>query len=106
MPSNRDIQYLERRKATPSLISLHIIQLKQPNTPPLSDDKKAVIKAIRDYLKRAEAGNMHGLCITSANDDNTFDAECFGTYEKFPTDALGPLEVLKLKLTRRALGES
>ncbi len=72
-------------------------------SPPLSDESKAVIELLRAYLKKAESGVVHGVCITAANDDQTFDCECAGSYDKYPTDALGPIEVLKLKILRKAL---
>lgn len=71
----------------------------------LSAETQAVIKALRRYLERAEAGKIHGMCFTSANDDQTYDVESVGSYDKYPSEAIGPLEVLKLKITRKALDE-
>ena len=71
----------------------------------LSSDTKSVIKALHRYLKRAAAGKIQGMCFTATNDDQTYDAEYFGSYEEFPSEAIGPLEVLKFKLTRQALDE-
>jgi hypothetical protein len=75
------------------------------NSLKLSAETQAVIKALHRYLKRAEAGKIHGMCFTSANDDQTYDIESVGSYDKYPSEAIGPLEVLKLKLTREALDE-
>lgn len=72
---------------------------------PLSDETQSVIELLRSYLKRAEAGKVHGMCLTAANEDQTYDIECAGSYQKFPTDAIGPLRVLELKLARKALDE-
>jgi len=71
----------------------------------LSTESQAVLRALYRYIKRAEAGKIHGMCFTSANDDQTYDIESVGSYEKYPSEAIGPLEVLKLKLTRKALDE-
>jgi hypothetical protein len=71
----------------------------------LSVETQAVIRALHRYLRRAEAGKIHGMCFTSANNDQTYDIESAGSYEKYPSEAIGPLEVLKLKLTRKALDE-
>lgn len=69
----------------------------------LSEETQAVIKALRKHLKRAEEGKIHGMCFTWANDDQTYDGEAVGSYDKYPSEAIGPLEVLKLKITRMAL---
>ena len=74
-------------------------------TPPLSEDKQAVVDKLKEILGRAEAGKISGLCFNVANVDHTYVAACVGCYDKYPTDALGPLDVLKLKLTRKALDE-
>lgn len=87
----------------PALTSSRIIIMKN-NNPSLSPESLAVIKVLREYLTRAEAGKVHGLCLTTANDDHTYDYELAGSYEAYPTDAIGPLNVLTLKLTRKALG--
>jgi hypothetical protein len=71
----------------------------------LSVDTEAVLKALRKYTKRAEAGKIHGMCFTAANQNQTYDFEAVGSYDRFPSEAIGPLEVLKLKLTRKALDE-
>lgn len=71
--------------------------------PPLSDYERGVIAALRSYLERAEAGKIKGLCVTTANDDHTYDAEFFGAYVDHATDAIGPVVVLELKLARYAL---
>lgn len=93
-----------RQQIEPSFIPLRIIPVKQKN-PPLSDDCRAVSDSLRELLQRAEEGKIHGLCFSIVNEDHTYEAECVGSYDRFPTDALGPLEVLKLKLTRKALDE-
>lgn len=71
----------------------------------LSTDTQAVIRSLRRYLERAEAGKIHGMCFTSANDDQTYDIESAGSYKKYPSEAIGPIEVLKLKMARKALDE-
>jgi hypothetical protein len=94
----------EIRQITKSAIS--ILTTPRINTvkrPPLSKETQAVIKALRSYIERAEAGKINGICITTANDDHTYDAEFFGVYAYYPTDAFGPIEILKLKLAREAL---
>lgn len=100
MPRRGD-RYEIEANIDPSLIPLRIVPL--DNKPELSDESQAVIKFLRDYLKRAEAGNIQGVCITTDNSDETYDAEFAGSYEKYPTNGIGPLAVLKLKLTRKAL---
>jgi len=74
-------------------------------TPRLSEDKQAVVDKLRELLEKAEDGKLTGLCFSVANVDKTYEAACVGCYDKYPTDALGPLDVLKLKLTRKALDE-
>jgi hypothetical protein len=71
----------------------------------LSADNEAVIKALHKFTKKAEAGKIHGMCFTAALIDQTYDFEAVGSYDRFPSEAIGPLEVLKLKLTRKALDE-
>jgi hypothetical protein len=102
MPRRGDMHQIESKK--PPLIPLRIAYLK-PSTPPLSKESQAVIDFLRSYLKRAEAGKIHGVCITTDNEDETYDAEWAGSYDKYPTTAVGPVEVLKLKLTRKALDD-
>jgi hypothetical protein len=70
----------------------------------LSEDTKACLRQLRELTRRAEQGKLHGLCFTAANNDRTYDAEVVGSYESYPTDAIGQVEVLKLKLTRSAMG--
>ncbi len=81
-----------------------IIPINSSN-PKLSAETQAVIIALRRYLERAEAGKIHGMCFTTANDDQTYDIESVGSYDKYPSEAICPLEVLKLKMTRKALDE-
>lgn len=83
---------------------IHLIHVKS-STPPLSADKQSVVDKLKELLERAEKGEIHGLCFSVSNEDSTYEADCVGCYEKYPTDALGPLDVLKLKLTRKALDE-
>jgi hypothetical protein len=82
-----------------------ILTILKNTNPPLSEDKQAVVDKLRELLERAEEGKITGLCFSVSNVDKTFEAECVGCYDKYPTDALGPLDVLKLKLTRKALDE-
>lgn len=82
-----------------------ILQLEQ-NPHQLSDDTKAVLRRLRGLIKRAEQGKVHGLCFTAANNDRTYDVEVVGSYASFPTEAIGPVEILKHQLTTKALGKS
>lgn len=92
------------RNATRAMFVPRIIPTSSSNIK-LSAETQAVIRALQRYIKRAEAGKIHGMCFTSANDDQTYDIESVGSYEKYPSEAIGSLEVLKLKLTRKALDE-
>lgn len=96
----------ERRHNTEpdTTITRRIVQIMQPPAPLLlTDESKAVVELLRKYLKRAEAGTVSGVCITASVDGNLYDFDVAGTYAKYPADALGPLEVLKLQLARKAL---
>ncbi len=92
--------FLNLRKITSNLRSIKVT-----NPIELSEDALAVIKRLREYLENAEAGRINGVCLIALRADQTYDIDCVGHYQKYPTDALGPLRVLDLKLSRKALDE-
>jgi hypothetical protein len=72
----------------------------------LSEDAKAVIAELKKLLTQAEDGHTNGILyiISRSEPEGAEYADGIaGMYERFPTDAVGQLDVVKLKYQRRAL---
>jgi hypothetical protein len=73
----------------------------------ISEDSIAVVNELRRLLAEAEQGKIKGLTyVTHYGDDKGYDVGIEGWYKQYPTDAVGQLEILKLKLLRMALDGS
>lgn len=71
-----------------------------------SEDAKAVIEDLKRLLAQAEDGKTNGLIyiISRDTDDGVeYDDGAAGLYERRATDAVGQLDVVKLKYLRLAL---
>ncbi len=92
--------FLNQRK-----ISSNLRCIVTPNPATLSEEAQAVVEILRGYLARAETGEINGVCLVVSNENHSYDVDCAGRYETLPIDAIGPLAVLQLKITRKALDE-
>jgi hypothetical protein len=75
-------------------------------TAELKEDAKAITAELQKLLAEAEAGKIIGfLYIVSKIDGEgtEFVDGSAGVYNRYPTDAVGQIEVVKLKHVRRAL---
>lgn len=68
-----------------------------------SKESRAVLKRACQIAREAAQGRAIGLCFTLAYTDRDYETDAVGSYADHPTDAIGPVEVLALKLKRRAL---
>lgn len=70
----------------------------------ISEEAQAVVDELRKLLKEAEKGRITGLAyVINHSDESGYDMGVVGWYQSYPTDALGQLSVLRLKIERMAL---
>lgn len=72
----------------------------------LTEDGEAVVAELKKILAEAEAGKVNGLIYIISRiepEGHEYVDGAAGVYTRFPTDAVGQLEVVKLKFTRLAL---
>lgn len=72
----------------------------------LSDDAKAVVEELKRLLAQAQDGKTKGLLYIVSReegDGDVYDDGAAGLYQRRSTDAVGQLDVVKLKYLRRAL---